>query len=121
MEFNQSPSQYGEQRRKNILAHFGEQDNVEKAMSKDDFNAKYGVGHDVHTIHELSAFEVAAKEADGNTEEVSKAIQEEFSTFTPILVKGTESGMETVYVRESKAEASEEEGKTGIDGLEALV
>lgn len=124
MDFNIQPAQYGEQRRKNILSHFGVEDNVEKALSKDDFNEKYGVGHDVFTIQDLNKFETESKEGAENVEEVSKAIEAEFKTLSPVLVKGTVNGsVETVFVRESKVEkvsTSEEEGKTLSEALGEL-
>lgn len=109
MDFEISPNQVGEAKRKHILAHFGVEDNVEKALSKDQFNEKYGVGHDVFTLGQLAEFETAVKTQHGNTEEVSKAIEAEFGSFSKVLVKGTVNGMEEVFVREQASEESEEE------------
>lgn len=123
MDLNIQPAQFGEQRRKNILAHFGVEDNMEKALSKDDFNERYGVGHDVFTIQDLNKFETEAKEGAENVEEVSKAIEAEFKTLSPVLVKGTVNGaVETVFVRESKVEETpaEEDGKTPSEALGEL-
>lgn len=121
MDFNIQPAQYGEQKRKNILAHFGVEDNMEKALSKEDFNEKYGVGHNVFTIQDLKKFETEAKEGAENVEEVSKAIEAEFKTLSPVLVKGTVNGsVETVFVRESKVEDASSEGKSASEALEEL-
>lgn len=107
MNFETTPHQYGEARRKNILAHFGEQDLVEKALSKEAFSERYDVGHDVFTIDDLAKYEVDRKTKEGDTDEVSKSISDEFDTLTPVLIKGTSKGLEKVFVRESKSEETE--------------
>lgn len=125
MDFEISPKQIGEAKRKHILAHFGVEDNVEKALSKDQFNEKYGVGHDVFTLSQLAEFETAVKTQHGNTDDVSKAIKAEFDTFSKVLVKGTENGMEEVFVREqsseevSKSVDSNEDPEEGEESEEA--
>lgn len=102
--FEKSPINFAEEKRKNILKQFGETDNMEKALSKDDFNAKYGVGHDVFTQSDIEKFEADAKTKHGTGEDIVKAIESEFSTLTSVLVKGTGEGIEKVFVRESAQE-----------------
>ena len=104
MSFENKPKEFLDNRRKHILSSFGEKDNLEKALSREEFTEKYGVGHDVFTQKDIENFESDVKKKDGSGEDVVKAISEEFKTLTPVLIKGTNNGLEKVYVRESKEE-----------------
>ena len=115
MNFTETPISIGEQKRVHLLHTFGVEDAVEKSITLGDFNEKYGEGHDVFSIADVENFEVDARKADGNTEEISKAIESEFATLSPVIVKGVDEKLTLVYVRESKAseataETSEESG-----------
>lgn len=117
MDFKETPITIGEAKRKVLLNSFGIEDAVEKSITTEEFTSKYGEGHDIFSVKDVESFEVAAKAADGNTDEVCKAISEEFATLSPVLVKGTEDNVSLVYVRESKAP----EGSNSIEGEESGV
>lgn len=115
METTHTPISIGEAKRVHLLNTFGVEDAVQKSITLNDFNEKYGEGHDVFSTADVESFEVEARKADGNTDEVSKAIESEFATLSPVIVKGVDEKLTLVYVRESKApeataEAGEESG-----------
>ena len=105
MDFN-APINFAEARRKQILANFGETDIMEKAVSREEFSEMYSVGHSVYTEADLNKFVAEMKEEHGDTDVVSKAISEEFSTLNMVFVKGT-SGVERVFVKKDVEESTE--------------
>ena len=110
MDFN-APINFAEARRKNILAHFGETDNVEKAISREEFGEKYSVGHSVFTEANLNKFAADMKEEHGDTDVVSKAISEEFNSLDRVFVKKENGAVQTVFVKKNEVEEeSKEEG-----------
>jgi len=96
---------FGEERRKQILSNFGEEDIMSKAISFKEFDEKYGSGHEVFTTQNLSDY-IAKKTEGDNSDEMIKSIEGEFSDLEKVLVKGTD-GVESRYIRKA-VEAKEE-------------
>jgi len=84
-------------RRNHLLEQF-EDNGLEKAISQEEFNTKYGIGHQVFTMEGINKFVENATKEDAS-DEVVKAIEDELKTLSKVVVK-TDEGFEARYVRE---------------------
>jgi hypothetical protein len=101
MEFTNA-LQIGEQTRKNIASFFTPNQELVKSITTEEFNAKYGEGHQVFTVKDLVKFSDDARAVEGaDLGEVTKAIDEELSTLNAVIVNN-EGKVSTLYVREEK-------------------
>ena len=100
---------FGNERRKQILANFGEEDNLSKAISGKEFDEQYGAGHEVFTHENIQQYVQKATE-DENTPELLKAIEDELSSLDKVLVKGEDNSIESRYVRKAVEAKKEDEG-----------
>lgn len=115
----------GEFKRRNHLLEQFEDNGLEKAIDENEFNNKFGQGHQVFTMEGINKF-VEAATKEGATDEVVKGIEDELKTLSKVVVK-TESGYESRYVREVAEEGAEgddsvEKGEEGAEaGADAAV
>ena len=106
----------GEEKRKQILSHFGEKDTIDKAISFDEFDEKYGAGHEVFTVKNINDYIAKATEED-SSDEIVKAIEDELTGLEKVFVKSEGSSVvEPRYVR--KAVVSEDPKEEGKDNKE---
>jgi len=96
-------------RRNHMLETFSDSE-LSKAISKSDFDQKYGTDHEVFTMDGINKF-VEAATKEGATNELVKSIENEFTSLSKIIVKGEDGQFSTLYVREKieKGETNEEE------------
>lgn len=105
MDFNIKDEEF--KRRNHLLEQFAD-NGIEKAISQDEFNAKYGEGHQVFTMEGINNY-IAAKTAEGATDEVVKGIEDELTTLSKVVVK-TDNGFESRFVRTTPADLEKGEG-----------
>jgi hypothetical protein len=94
-------------KRNHLLEQFAD-NGIEKAISEEEFSAKYGQGHQIFTMKNINSF-VADATKEGASDEIVKGIEGELKTLSKVVVK-TATGYDARFVREEKEDLSKGEG-----------
>lgn len=97
---------------RHLMSMFGD-DSVEKALTQEEFNDKYGTDHQIFSQENIENYQVAiAEKIEENPEAADSVIEKaigEFESLQKVLVK-SDLKVETFYIK--KNEETSEEGES---------
>jgi hypothetical protein len=114
--------QHNAAQHRHIMSMCGD-DSVEKALSADEFKAKYGESHEIYSKESINDYQTAiatkVDEAPEMAEEIIAKAVSEFESLTEVLVK-SETSVDSFYVKEKevKEEVAETEEKATEEAVE---